>query len=108
MTSIILALLAANSWAWDADPGRVEERIGEIHEARKGLEGDALVADTFERASQAERPDWVDKSFWSEEFGGKTYYFGVGLSNAAKKRRAGCSASRSVWPGRPRARALAS
>jgi hypothetical protein len=68
---------------WDGSASRLEERRRELEKAWGAATKPGGVArDKLARAKRRRAPDWTRKSAWREEYGGKSYVFGVGVARS--------------------------
>ncbi|MFI5345640.1 MAG: hypothetical protein ACHQ51_04620 [Elusimicrobiota bacterium] len=84
-------LLCVRAYAWEAKAGKVEKRLRELSSFTSGGQSGPAVQRVLRGSRHARKPAWAKKSagadgrvHWSEKFGGKTYYFGVGALQNVK------------------------
>jgi hypothetical protein len=84
---LILALTAGPAAAWEAAAAKVDARLKEI----SSFQPRPAVQRALKGSRRGRKPGWAKKTpgadghvHWSETFGGKTYYFGVGTLQDVK------------------------
>ena len=86
-TLAAVLLLPAITGAWEVKVADVDRRIQEVQGRWKDAKGEPVLKSILGRGKRGKKPAWVkkvraasDQAYWSESYGGKTYYFGVGLA----------------------------
>lgn len=79
-------LLPALAGAWEVKVADVDRRIQEVQGRWKDGKGEPVLKSILNPGQRGRKPGWArkvraatDPVCWSESYGGKTYYFGVGL-----------------------------
>jgi hypothetical protein len=86
-TLVAAVLLPAPGAAWEVKVEDVGRRIQEVQGRWKDAKGEPVLKSILGRGKRGKKPGWAkkvraasDQVCWSESYGGKTYYFGVGLA----------------------------